>query len=134
LTGLQGRALVAFVLATVALVVGLIGLGVQYIHDKRRKVKPPPPPRLKVYRQTACQVEPPMLKHLAEVLGSLQNQVREKNWEVDWGTFQRYREAAESGLARNDLPSAFRESSRAAHLLAEAVYRFRHKEERKPTG
>jgi protein phosphatase len=128
-TGLEGRARVAFVLAAVALIVGLIGLGVQYVHDRRRKVPAVPVRRLKVYRQTACQVEPAMLKHLTDVISTLQRQVREKNLGVDWETYQKYRAAAETNLAQNNLAAALCDSCRAAHLLADAVHRFRQKDE-----
>jgi protein phosphatase len=120
---------ISFFIAAVALLVGVALLGVRYVRERRGKQAAEPPRTVRVYRQTACPIDAPLLAQLTEMHGRLQQQVREKNWEVDWDAVERHLREAQTAAAAGDLHAAFRETCRATRFLTDAVQRYRNKEE-----
>jgi protein phosphatase len=118
----------AFLLATAAIVSGLIALLIRYNHEKNRPVEEVEHFELRIYRQAPCRIEPSLLDKLAHATQTLKQQVEEKHWDVDWTAFQRHQDQAQHCYQQNNLEAAFAEHCRAIRPLAEAVSRNRHPE------
>jgi protein phosphatase len=119
-----------FLLAAVAIVVGLVGLLVQ-AHQERRDFTevPQPTAQAKIHRQAPCDIELELLQRLARAETVLEERIREKNWQADWDACRKHHDLAERYLSDGDLADAFREFCRAMRPLTEALQRQRNKEE-----
>jgi protein phosphatase len=123
-----------FAAAAAAITAGLVGLAFHYYREVRRegaaaeaeKSKRTEP---KVYRRSACKVEPPLVEKLAKVFGILSQRADERNWEADRETSLEHHKQAEEALVRDDFPAAFRELCLATLPFARALERYRQKEE-----
>jgi protein phosphatase len=124
----QAGGLPVFLLAALALGVGLVGLLVQAREERRQAGMPKPPPA-KVHRQAHCGIEMPLLHKLARAETLLQERLRDRNWEADWDDCRKHHDLAERHLNEGDLADAFREYCRAMRPLTEALHRQRSKEE-----
>jgi protein phosphatase len=119
-----------FGVAATTLTAGLVGLyhsvrktaAWQHNHDHDG------PPR--VYRQTPCQIDLPLVQKLAQAEATLRELAREKGWTIAWGSHRKHIDLANQLMSQGDLVGTFRELCRAAGLLTEALRRQRNKEER----
>jgi protein phosphatase len=118
-----------FVLAGLVILVGMVGLVVQYIRDQRSAAEEPEAPEPKVYSRSPCRVERPLLEKLAKAELALKQRAGDQHWEPDWALYQKHHDLAESLLGRGDVPGAFREYCRAMRTLTEALQKQRNKEE-----
>jgi protein phosphatase len=118
---------VALLLAAVAIVAGVIGMYVQFNHEKQRRAHEPPPARPHVYRQALCRIERPLLDKLAHAVTALRDQIKERQWDLDWRSFEQSLTSAEAQLNQGNLLDSFRAYCRAMRLLAETVQRQRPK-------
>jgi hypothetical protein len=119
-----------FLLGAVAILAGMVGLGVAYLREKAREaieVEELPPPR--VHRRASCRIEQDLLEKLALQVEALRLRADEKHWEPDWSQFDEHRTRAEEFLQGKDLAAAFREYCRAMLPLTRALQKQRHKEE-----
>jgi protein phosphatase len=120
-----------FLVATLAILAGLVGLGVDYFREKKRldgeEEEGASAPR--IHRKAPCQVEQPLLDKLARALEVLRQRADEKHWEPDWNQYQEHTTAAGDLLRKGDLPGAFREYCRAMLPLTRALEKQRKKEE-----
>jgi protein phosphatase len=121
-------ALPAFLLAALALVVGIVGLLLQ-AREERRQAALPKPPRPKAHRDGPCAIEMPLLHKLARAEAVLEGRLREHNWDADWAVCRQHHELAQRFLKEGDRAAAFREYCRAMRPLTEAMHRQRNKEE-----
>ena len=121
-------ALPAFLLAAVALVIGMVGLLVQ-ARAERRQATAPQRPQAKVHRQAACEIDAPLLEKLARAEATLEERLREHHWEADWAAYRKHHEVAQRLQKEGELADAFREFCRAMRPLTEALHRQRNKEE-----
>jgi protein phosphatase len=119
----------AFLLATLALGAGLIGLIVQNLQEKRQPVVETYVPRHKVYKQVPCAIDRPFVVRLVQAVADLESRVREKNWQADWDACQARRDQGERYLQEEKYLEAFREECQAMSILMEAVQKQRGKEE-----
>jgi serine/threonine protein phosphatase PrpC len=119
----------AFALAAVVLLVGLIGLGIHYVHTMRQAAAAKQPRRLKVYEQTSCRIDRALLDRLAGAEATLEQLLREKQWEVDWPLHEKHHEHALAVMRDGDLGQAFAEYCRAIRPFTDAVQRRRDKED-----
>jgi serine/threonine protein phosphatase PrpC len=121
--------LVTFIAAAVALLSGVAGLMVQ----NKRETGPPspaePPPTPRIYRETACGVELPVVQRLVHAVEELDGRIKEKNWQIDRTVCQDCRDKGRLLQDRGDLAGAFREDCRAMLMLMEAISKQRNKEE-----
>jgi protein phosphatase len=118
-----------FILATLALGAGLVGLLVQTLNEKRQPVVEPQVPRLKVYKQVPCAIDRPFVLSLGQGVTDLETQVREKNWQADWPACRAQRELAARHLEDHNYLGAFRAQCQAMTILMDAVQKQRGKEE-----
>lgn len=118
----------AFVLAALALAVGIVGLLVQARAERRQATTPKTPPA-KVHRQAACAIEMSLLHKLTRAEALLEERLREHNWDADWAESRQHHELAERYLSEGEMADAFREYCRAMRPLTEALHRHRNKEE-----
>jgi protein phosphatase len=125
---LPGR-IPAFVLAAIALTVGMAGLLIQSVADKKKQAHDVWIPRTKVYRQTSCQIDPPLVLRLSQAIDDLVDRIRERAWHADWGLCQELRQEAEKHLQNGRVVDAFRAHCRALLVLMDAVRQQRGKEE-----
>jgi protein phosphatase len=119
-----------FVVAALAILAGLVGLGVDYFREKKGldgADEDAPPPR--IHRKATCRVEQPLLDKLARAVEVLRQRADEKNWEPDWNQYQEHAAAAGGLVQKGDLPGAFREYCRAMLPLTRALQKLRNKEE-----
>ncbi len=123
--------LFTFVVAALTLLAGLAGLVYQYVRESK---EPPPqeepePSAPRVYREASCRVELPVAQRLNLAVETLEERIKEKNWQVDKEGCQQHRDKARQFQQQGDLVGAFREDCRAMLLLMEAVGKQRNKEE-----
>jgi protein phosphatase len=118
-----------FLVATLAILAGLVGLGVDYFREKKRLEgeEELPPPR--IHRKSPCRVERPLLDKLARAVEVLRQRADEKQWGPDWNQYQEHATAAQELFGKGDLTEAFREYCRAMLPLTRALQRWRNKEE-----
>jgi protein phosphatase len=126
--GLGGR-IPIFIVATLALGAGLIGLLLQNLHERRQPQVEAFVPRTKVYKQVSCAIDRAFVLRLAQAVADLEAQVREKSWQADWHAFQVQRRLAEQQLEQDHFLEAFRAQCQAMTILMEAVQKQRGKEE-----
>ena len=91
-----------------------------------RELKPPAP---RIYRETSCGIELPVVKRLTQAVEALTDRIKEKNWEVNDDLCRNYRAKGLLLEKQGDLAGAFGEDCRAMLLLMEAVNKQRTKEE-----
>jgi serine/threonine protein phosphatase PrpC len=117
----------SFALSALAIVAGLSGLAVHIAREKRRIDAQPvySPPRM--YRQANSLLDRALLDKLLETLAASRQQVKDKQWEMDWTSYQSHAATAETLLNRGEVTESFREYCRAMRLLAETVQRMRPK-------
>ncbi len=118
-----------FLLATLALGAGLVGLLLQNLQEKRRPVAETFVPRLKVYKQIPCAIDRPFVLRLAQAVADLESRVRENNWQADWPACQARRDLGERRLQEDNCLEAFRAQCQAMTILMDAVQKQRGKEE-----
>jgi serine/threonine protein phosphatase PrpC len=123
--------LLTFVLAAVTLLSGLAGLMIQ---NSRETTEPPrqepdQPAVPRIYRQTSCAIEAAVIQRLVQAVETLEERIKEKNWQVNREACQEHRDKGLRLQKQGDLPGAFREDCRAMLLLMEAINKQRVKEE-----
>jgi protein phosphatase len=124
-----GLSVLAFLLAVAAIAAGLAGLFVTQNQEHRQRLQEPDTAELHLYRQTPCQVEPPLLDKMAGAQAALVKLLREKGWEADWKACEQHRHLAEQFLRSGQLVDSCREYCRSIRVLTEALDRMRNKEE-----
>jgi protein phosphatase len=118
-----------FLLAALAIVVGLIGLLLQHERERRQAADELPLPPLRVHRHASCRVDRPLIDKFIRATEMLRQRVEEKKWETDWDTFHQHHDQAAKLLAQNDLEAAFLGYCRTLGPLSVALHRQRNKEE-----
>jgi hypothetical protein len=111
--GWQGLAWAVFFLALLGCVTGTVGLAVHNLRlgdqgDTEQERLP-----ARVHRRRACKIDPELLDKLIRALGLLRKRAQQENWSVDWKHCDEHQVLADTLLASNDLPGAFRECCRA---------------------
>jgi protein phosphatase len=119
------RVYVAFAVAAVGLLAGLVGLTIYYLRERERDSRKPKRVKLSVYRQFPCPVVRPLLDRMAQAEEGLRRWTQAHNWEADWQTSQRHHDLAKSLADQGDLAAAFREYCRAVRPFTEALQRER---------
>jgi protein phosphatase len=119
-----------FVLGSAAIVAGLAGLFLHYHRERQRvTVEEDEPAAPRIHRQTTCRVEPALLDRLIRAVRTLHQFAADKQWAMDWKSYEECAAAAESLLQKGDLVGAFREYCRALMPLTSALNKQRNKEE-----
>ncbi len=118
-------------LAAVVIVTGIVGLAVQYVHEKqpRQTAESVTLSKPLIHRQVSCQIGKPLVSKFAETLANLQQQAHQEKWDVNWEAYRQHFESAGKHLAKNDFPAAFPELCRALQPLTEALAKQRQKQE-----
>ena len=122
--------LFVFLLATVAIVAGLVGLGLHYRKEQKQQTdeeEPSAPPR--VHRRAACRIEAPLIDRLARAVALLKQRAEDNHWAPDMPVFHEHHDRAKELLEGQDLVGAFREYCRAMLPLSRALGKHRKKEE-----
>jgi serine/threonine protein phosphatase PrpC len=123
-------ALLTFVAAALALLSGLGGLMLQNAREAKGPAPPEPQPvGPHVYREDVCGIELPVMQRLIHAVETLEERIKEKNWQVNQDVCKDHRDKGRLLLDHGDLPGAFREDCRAMLLLMEAISKQRNKEE-----
>ncbi len=117
----------SFIMSALAIAMGLYGLAVHIAREKRRLAAQPVYPTPRIYRQASSVLERPLLDKLLETLATSSQQVREKQWEMDWSTYDNHFASADTLLSQGQIVESFREYCQAMRVLAEAVRRQRPK-------
>ncbi len=129
LNGWSG-ALYVFLLAALAIVVGLVGLGRHYRKEQaQHTTEEEPSSPARVHRRAPCRIEPPLIDRLARAVALLKQRTEENDWAPDLPVYQEHYDRAQELLASQDLVGAFREYCRAMLPLSQAFSEHRKKEE-----
>ena len=120
---------VAFLMAAIAILAGVIGLSIRTILQPRPVHVDHWRPRTKVYRQAPAQAHRPLLDRLARAETGLKQWLQEKKIEADWKTHLTHFAEAERLLGAGDQPGAFREFCRAMRPLTAALESQRSKDD-----
>ncbi|HLN27651.1 MAG TPA: protein phosphatase 2C domain-containing protein [Gemmataceae bacterium] len=115
----------SFVFSALAIGSGLVGLGLNIAREKRRMAAEPEHPPPKIYRQASSLIERALVEKLRATVATSSQQIKDKQWELDWKTYESNWTSAEILLGRGELAASLREFSRGMHLLAEALRRQR---------
>jgi protein phosphatase len=118
---LRWVSIVAFLVAALAIFVGLVGLAIIFAEERKRLASQPhfSPPH--IYRHASCRVDRPFVEQFAQTLSHLRQQISEKPWEIDWGEYQQIEDSARQMLGEDQVEAAFREYCRAVRFLSGAV-------------
>ena len=125
----MGSALFAFIVGAVLLLAGLVSLMVGSIRDSRKITDEPEERPLQVYRQTACQLDAGTYERLVSAAKSLEDTIKEKQWEYEVKAYQERLKGAAVHFNQQRFREAFREQCRAMLILMDAVHRYRGKNE-----
>jgi serine/threonine protein phosphatase PrpC len=124
---LPGPAVFFFLLAIVAIISGLVGLGLHYrreLNNEDRTDWTASKPH--VYRTAPCRIEEALLEKLAKAVAALHQRVEEKQWDTDWNEYSDHHKLANDLKVRGDLPGAFSEYCRAMLPLTQALGKHRN--------
>jgi protein phosphatase len=116
-------------LAFLVIVSGLVGLILHFRHEQLRAAAEAEHPPPQIYRHESSSIERPLLDKLHKAEQALKERIADRQWEVDWPSYQNHHGLAEKHLSQNDLPAAFRESCRAIQILLSVFQRQRSREE-----
>ena len=120
LNAMRGLAIPAFGLATLAIVVGLIGL---YLQLKRRNESEGGAPAhalggLHLYREHSAAYTPELVARFAQFGDELKAALESAETPADWDQYAALTKSAESASAKGDTEAAFAARFKAAQLLA----------------
>ncbi|VTR99516.1 PP2C family protein-serine/threonine phosphatase [Tuwongella immobilis] len=129
-TEIPGRS-VLLVLALISIIIGLIGLGMEFTAqaDQPEEEEEPHSPRQSIYRKHPCPVDLTQIERIGKVITTLKQHLEQKSWNVSWEAFSSYMDQVQSQRKANHLADALRASYRALVILAQSYNRQRQKEE-----
>jgi serine/threonine protein phosphatase PrpC len=127
----MGGEIPVFLLSAACLLAGMIGLMVHTAKEtKKTEAQAENDSRpLRVYRQTSCVIDQPLIQSLRQTLTSLETRLRDVSWELDWDRYHKLFNRGQELSDRNQFPDSYREYCRAMILLLDAVGFHRNKEE-----
>jgi protein phosphatase len=121
--------LIAFILASLAILGGIVMLMVQSFRETRKITDEPEPRNLQVYRKTPCPLDAAIYEKLVQSAKTLESTIAERMWEYDARTYQNLVQQAAQYFNQQKYRDAFREQCRAMLVLMEAVHAYRGKNE-----
>src|SRR5262249_205132 len=113
--------LLVFLLAAGVIVADIVGMILLYTKEKTNPHLEPVTSEPHVYRRSSSQVSQPLLDKLTKALAALQQQVEERQWEIDWNAYRAHYDLAGKLISQEKLVESFREFCQAMHLLTEAM-------------
>ena len=84
---------------------------------------------MQVYRQTPCPLDASIYEKLVQSAKTLEDSIKEKNWEYDARGYQEHVRLAAAHFKQQRFREAFREQCRAMLILMDDVHRYRGKNE-----
>lgn len=121
--------LLLFLLATLTIGAGLVGLFLHARAERRRRENEPPPTELHYYREAPCDVDQVVVEKLAKGINDLHHKIAESFPKLIPDSYGPLYTRGETLLKRGDLVGAFREFCRAMHELAASYNKVRTKAE-----
>jgi protein phosphatase len=120
-----------FTLGACAIIVGLIGLIIQALRERRTAVQEEEdePRKIQIYSQSSCAIDGTLLDRLVRAVASLRQHITDNEWESDLNACDVNQAEGARFLAQGDFDSAFREYCRSMRPLTETLQRQRNKEE-----
>ena len=125
----RGESIFAFIFAGLALLGGILTLMLQHLREARKNSNRPEERILQVYRQTPCPTDVAIYERLVQSAKTLEDDIKEKQWEYDAKAYQEKLKLAAAHFKQNRNREAFREQCRAMLVLMEAVHLYRGKNE-----
>jgi hypothetical protein len=125
----HSQSIFAFIFAGLALLGGILTLMLQHIRETRKISNEPEERILQVYRQTPCPADIAIYERLVQSAKTLEDDIKEKQWEYDTKAYQEKLKLAAAHFKHNRYREAFREQCRAMLVLMEAVHLYRGKNE-----
>jgi PPM family protein phosphatase len=124
-----GGGIVVFMIAAVLVLVGLAGLVFHASRESKQSEAVPEKRPLRVYRQTSCAIELPMVQQQCKILASLEKRLRENDWAVDWNTYRQFLDKGRGAMENNQLRESYRQHALAMLMLLETLAAHRNREE-----
>ena len=122
--------LFAFLVGALSLSAGLVGLKRQMTREKKEETDSlAMPEKPKAYRKVPCAIDESFLARLESAALSLEQRIRDKNWDADWDGAHQHLETAKQALAQARWNDAFAARCRAMLLLMAAIQSQRVREE-----
>ncbi|MBM3992652.1 MAG: serine/threonine-protein phosphatase [Planctomycetes bacterium] len=121
--------LYAFIFAGLSLLAGIVSLMIQNYRETQKLVTEPEELPLHVYRQTPCPLDASMYEKLLDAAKTLEQTLKEKNWEYDAKAYQEQSKQAAQHLQNRQYREAFRDQCLAMLVLMDAVHAYRGKNE-----
>ena len=121
---------IAFSIAAVGIVAGLVGLGMHLRKEPEPPQAPNDAPReLHVYKKHACPVKKDFAEKFAEVERILVDAMKSQNVGADWDAYAKLVAEAEAKLKKANEAEAVAARCRSLLFLADAFHKARQKEE-----
>jgi hypothetical protein len=111
----------AFGLAVVTLLAGVIGLIVYHSREKKRATEEADRPQPKIHRSQSCRIDRLLIDKMARTVQDLKQLAQDKACEIDSIVFETYLETAQNQNKAGNLVSAFREYCLASQVLMTAL-------------
>jgi hypothetical protein len=115
----------AFIVAALLLLGGLVSLVVQNMREGRPRPGAEEPREAAIYGKTTCSIDSTLLQRLAQATRNLHESIREKGWQFDDAAFQVHLTAAQRANEQGHARAAFAEECRALLVLMEVVHQRR---------
>jgi protein phosphatase len=114
-----------------AIVIGLIGLIIQALRERRTAAEEDEeePRKIQIYSQSSCAIDGTLLDRLVRAVASLRQHISDNQWACDLAACDACQAEGARFLAHGDFDSAFREYCRSMRPLTETLQRQRNKEE-----
>jgi len=118
------------VLGALAIVAGLAGLFLHYLHNPDREEQTDEDqPKARIHRRRTFQLEQHFLDKLSHDLENLRERANAKQAEVDWDDFREHYTLGNKLSTEGNLPGAFREFCLSMIPLSRAFPKLRNREE-----
>jgi serine/threonine protein phosphatase PrpC len=125
----QVGAMIAFIVAVLSILGGVLTLTVQHIRETRRSRSKPDERVLQVYRQTVCPFDAALCERIIQSSKALEEEIRQKLWQYDVKGYEQHAKAAAQHFKQQHFREAFREQCLAMLLLMDTVHLYRNKHE-----
>jgi protein phosphatase len=107
----------AFGLAVVTLLAGVIGLVVYHAREKKRATEEADRPQPKIHRNQDCRIDRLLVEKMARIVQDLKQSAQDKTCEIDSKVFEAFLETAQIQGKAGNMVAAFREYCLASQVL-----------------
>jgi protein phosphatase len=121
-----------FMIASITILAGLIGLILQMKGDREDEAAPleEKPRTLNVYKRHDCRITPALFEKFTLLEKTLVEGLKEQGVQVDWNAYAKLEANVEAALKKDSAADAYSTRCTSLLFLAEAIHKSRGKDER----